>query len=204
MTIQFVLLVNKQGQTRLARYTDSSLTTDERRALEAEIVRLCLTRVDKQASRGHPGPPVGVCALPATATAAPAATRRHPPPLSPACPAPAAPLPAPACFLQCNIVEHRNYKVVYRRYASLFFLMGIDAEEASPQPLPPLLLQRTAGVPRRLPCLPIAPPRLQPSCRPPLPSFATSNQFPPLTTSLPPAPAPACLPACRTSWACWR
>ncbi|KAL4457979.1 hypothetical protein ABPG75_012844 [Micractinium tetrahymenae] len=77
MTIKFVLLVNKQGQTRVAKYTDSSLTTDERRALEAEIVRKCLTRVDKQ----------------------------------------------------CNIVEHRNYKVVYRRYASLFFLMGIDAEE---------------------------------------------------------------------------
>lgn len=32
---------------------------------------------------------------------------------------------------QCNIVEHRNYKVVYRRYASLFFLMGIDAEEVT-------------------------------------------------------------------------
>jgi AP-4 complex subunit sigma-1 len=50
MTIQFVLLVNKQGQTRLAKYTDSSMTTEERRALEAEIVRKCLTRVDKQAS----------------------------------------------------------------------------------------------------------------------------------------------------------
>lgn len=49
MTIKFVLLVNKQGQTRLAKYTDSSLTTDERRALEAEIVRKCLTRADKQA-----------------------------------------------------------------------------------------------------------------------------------------------------------
>lgn len=77
MTIQFVLMVNKQGQTRLAKYTDSSMGTDERRALEAEIVRKCLTRVDKQ----------------------------------------------------CNIVEHRNFRVVYRRYASLFFLVGVDAEE---------------------------------------------------------------------------
>ncbi len=51
MTIKFVLLVNKQGQTRLSKYTDSSLTTDERRALEAEIVRKCLTRVDKQVRR---------------------------------------------------------------------------------------------------------------------------------------------------------
>jgi hypothetical protein len=31
--------------------------------------------------------------------------------------------------LQSNIVEHRNVKVVYRRYASLFFLVGIDGEE---------------------------------------------------------------------------
>lgn len=53
MTIKFVLLVNKQGQTRLAKYTDSSLTTDERRALEAEIVRKCLTRLDKQVAQGR-------------------------------------------------------------------------------------------------------------------------------------------------------
>uniref|UniRef100_A0A1S3ZFN3 AP-4 complex subunit sigma-like n=1 Tax=Nicotiana tabacum TaxID=4097 RepID=A0A1S3ZFN3_TOBAC len=26
-------------------------------------------------------------------------------------------------------VEHRNYKIVYRRYASLFFLVGVDNEE---------------------------------------------------------------------------
>lgn len=32
---------------------------------------------------------------------------------------------------QCNFVEHRSWKVVYRRYASLFFLVGIDDEEAS-------------------------------------------------------------------------
>ena len=75
--IKFVLMVNKQGQTRLARYADNSLTNEERQVLEAEIVRKCLTRVDKQ----------------------------------------------------CNFVEHRSYKVVYRRYASLFFLVGVDEEE---------------------------------------------------------------------------
>lgn len=52
MAIKFVLLVNKQGQTRLARYTDSSLTTEERRSFEAEVVRKCLTRVDKQVRSG--------------------------------------------------------------------------------------------------------------------------------------------------------
>ena len=48
MTIKFVLLVNKQGQTRLAKYTDQSLSVEERRALEGEIVRKCLARSEKQ------------------------------------------------------------------------------------------------------------------------------------------------------------
>lgn len=30
---------------------------------------------------------------------------------------------------QCSFVEHRNYKVIYRRYASLFFLVGIENDE---------------------------------------------------------------------------
>lgn len=78
MAIKFLLLVNKQGQTRLAKYYNATIiNNEERRALEAEIVRKCLTRADKQ----------------------------------------------------CNIVEHRNYKVIYRRYASLFVLIGIDEEE---------------------------------------------------------------------------
>lgn len=32
-------------------------------------------------------------------------------------------------YLQCSFVEHRNYKIVYRRYASLFFLVGVDNDE---------------------------------------------------------------------------
>ena len=70
-------MVNKQGQTRLAKYTNNKMTVDERRILEGEIVRKCLIRVDKQ----------------------------------------------------CNFIEHRGLKVVYRRYASLFFLVGVDDEE---------------------------------------------------------------------------
>lgn len=45
---RFVLLVNKQGQTRLAKYTDASMGVEERRALEGEIVRKCLARSEKQ------------------------------------------------------------------------------------------------------------------------------------------------------------
>lgn len=29
----------------------------------------------------------------------------------------------------CNVVEYRDSKIVYRRYASLFFVVGIDSEE---------------------------------------------------------------------------
>lgn len=72
-----MLLVNKQGQTRLAKYSDQSMTVEERRVLEGEIVRKCLARAERQ----------------------------------------------------CSFVEHRNYKVIYRRYASLFFLVGIDNDE---------------------------------------------------------------------------
>lgn len=32
---------------------------------------------------------------------------------------------------QCSFVEHRNYKIVYRRYASLFFLVGVDDDEVN-------------------------------------------------------------------------
>eukprot|EP00475_Leptophrys_vorax_P003062 TRINITY_DN11778_c0_g2_i1.p1 TRINITY_DN11778_c0_g2~~TRINITY_DN11778_c0_g2_i1.p1 ORF type:complete len:144 (+),score=20.02 TRINITY_DN11778_c0_g2_i1:151-582(+) len=76
MTIRFILLVNKQGQTRVAQYYEY-MRLDERRALEGEIVRKCLARSEQQ----------------------------------------------------CSFVEHRNYKVIYRRYASLFFLVGVDGEE---------------------------------------------------------------------------
>lgn len=47
MGIRFVLLVNKQGQTRLAQYYEY-LTLEERRALEGEIVRKCLARTEQQ------------------------------------------------------------------------------------------------------------------------------------------------------------
>ena len=76
MTVRFVLLVNKQGQTRLAHYNEI-VPKAERRQIEGEMVRKCLTRSDKQ----------------------------------------------------CSIVEHRGMKVIYRRYASLFFIVGVDEHE---------------------------------------------------------------------------
>jgi len=30
---------------------------------------------------------------------------------------------------QCSFLEHRQYKVIYRRYASLYFIIGIDIDD---------------------------------------------------------------------------
>ena len=74
--MHFILMVNKQGQTRLATYY-KFLTIEERTALEAEIIRKCLSRTE----------------------------------------------------LQCSFMEFRGYKIIYRRYASLFFIVGADQED---------------------------------------------------------------------------
>eukprot|EP00762_Andalucia_godoyi_P002917 ANDGO_04081.mRNA.1 AP-4 complex subunit sigma len=74
--IRFVMLVNKQGQTRLAQYT-KYISIDERTALEAEVVRKCLGRRDTE----------------------------------------------------CSFFEYQDYKIVFRRYAALFFIAGISHDE---------------------------------------------------------------------------
>jgi AP-4 complex subunit sigma-1 len=74
--IKFILMVNKQGQTRLSTYYDW-LDLDERVALESEVIRKCLSRNE----------------------------------------------------MQCSFMEYRNYRVIYRRYASLFFIVGVDNDE---------------------------------------------------------------------------
>ena len=47
--IKFVLMVNKQGQTRLSAYYEW-MNMPERVALEAEIIRKCLSRTEFQCS----------------------------------------------------------------------------------------------------------------------------------------------------------
>ncbi len=74
--IQFILLVNKQGQTRLAQY-NSHMSIKERVTLEGELVRKCLSRNENQ----------------------------------------------------CSFLEHRQFKVIYRRYASLYFIVGLDIDD---------------------------------------------------------------------------
>mmetsp|Transcript_7671 Transcript_7671/g.12205 ORF Transcript_7671/g.12205 Transcript_7671/m.12205 type:complete len:144 (+) Transcript_7671:3-434(+) len=77
--IKFLVLVNKQGQTRLARYYEerTDVSGEERTVQEADIVRKCLMRGDQQ----------------------------------------------------CSFFEYRGYKITYRRYASLFFVVGADEDE---------------------------------------------------------------------------
>ena len=53
MPIRFCLMVNKQGQTRLAQYYEI-LQMDERCALEAEVIRKCLSRTDTQVASTRP------------------------------------------------------------------------------------------------------------------------------------------------------
>eukprot|EP00457_Paulinella_chromatophora_P017670 gb/GEZN01018760.1/.p1 GENE.gb/GEZN01018760.1/~~gb/GEZN01018760.1/.p1 ORF type:complete len:150 (-),score=17.55 gb/GEZN01018760.1/:233-682(-) len=78
MAIKFILMVNKQGQTRLAQYySDEYRTIGARVALEGEIIRKCLARSENQ----------------------------------------------------CSFLEYRDYKCIYRRYASLFFIVGVDHTE---------------------------------------------------------------------------
>ena len=76
MTIKFILMVNKQGQTRLASYF-SWYPLNERAVLEAEIIRRCLSRTE----------------------------------------------------YQCSFLEYRGLKIIYRRYASLFFVVAVDGDE---------------------------------------------------------------------------
>ncbi len=74
--IKFVLMVNKQGQTRLAQYYDNG-ARERRNSVESELIRLCLVRTDKQ----------------------------------------------------CSFFEYGGFKIVYRRYASLYFILGLSSSE---------------------------------------------------------------------------
>jgi AP-4 complex subunit sigma-1 len=77
MPIHYILLVNKQGQTRLSQYYGKYCKMEKRHAMESDIVRHCLARSE----------------------------------------------------FQCSFIEYRDHKAVYRRYASLFFVVGVDKDE---------------------------------------------------------------------------
>lgn len=76
--IKFVLMVNKQGQTRLARYFQD-MNVSRRSSLEAELIRKCLLRHE---------------AL-------------------------------------CSFFDFEGYRIIYRRYASLYIIMGVEPAECN-------------------------------------------------------------------------
>eukprot|EP00055_Hartaetosiga_balthica_P018583 m.134823 g.134823 ORF g.134823 m.134823 type:complete len:148 (+) comp9746_c0_seq1:120-563(+) len=76
MGLKFFLLVNKQGQTRVAQYYEYR-DVETRATDEAELIRKCLGRTERQ----------------------------------------------------CSFMEHRGYKLIFRRYASLYFIVGADNDE---------------------------------------------------------------------------
>ena len=76
MDIKYLLMVNKQGQTRLSKYFQHFPSVRELTALEGELIRRCLVRQERQ----------------------------------------------------CNFFEHSGVRVVYRRYASLYFILGVDMD----------------------------------------------------------------------------
>eukprot|EP01094_Clydonella_sp_ATCC50884_P008663 TRINITY_DN18235_c0_g1_i1.p1 TRINITY_DN18235_c0_g1~~TRINITY_DN18235_c0_g1_i1.p1 ORF type:complete len:146 (+),score=55.24 TRINITY_DN18235_c0_g1_i1:1-438(+) len=75
-SIRYLLLVNRQGQTRLSKYYHEN-TARARAHTEAEIIRKCMSR------------PANVC----------------------------------------SFFPYEGHKVVYRRYASLFFVVGVGKDE---------------------------------------------------------------------------
>ncbi|KAG7254716.1 hypothetical protein CRUP_033022 [Coryphaenoides rupestris] len=74
--IKFVLMVNRQGRTRLARYYHP-VEVSRRAALEAEVVQSCLSRKKDQ----------------------------------------------------CSFVEYKDFRLVYRHYASLYVVLGVTETE---------------------------------------------------------------------------
>jgi len=75
--IHFLLLQNRQGKTRLAKYY-SPFEAEEKRQLESEVHKAVVSRSGKQFT---------------------------------------------------NFVEFRNYKLVYKRYASLYFSFCVDTND---------------------------------------------------------------------------
>ena len=153
--IKFILMVNKQGQTRLAQYYQY-MTVDERAATEAEIIRKCLARNEMQVhtalyhcSDAYGGPWYGLIDISFAPRSVPSpsiATSRFCPlrftmnifpfrvdllhqmsldyPLRKQLSTHARLL----FFGTFVIFSHHTCQVIYRRYASLFFIVGVDSD----------------------------------------------------------------------------
>ena len=94
LMIQYLLLQNRQGKTRLSKYY-RAYTDDEKHKLEGEIHRLVTTRDPKFTNFVE--------------------ARPHTPPRAPTAPA----------HRRRALSQYRQYKLIYRRYAGLFFTLCV-------------------------------------------------------------------------------
>lgn len=88
MTINFLLIVNKQGLVRVAKYF-KWYNSEEKMSMEGELSRRCLSRNPGHCSFFHHmvGKKLG------------------------------------------PLTNNKDYKVVFRKYASLYFILSVDPEE---------------------------------------------------------------------------
>lgn len=100
--IKFVLMVNRQGQTRLSRYYQP-VELSRRSQLEAEVVRCCLSRRKEQVI-------IDLLSVPGASSKCDNIV------LSPC---------------QCSFVDYKDFKLVYRQYAALFIVVAVTEDEVS-------------------------------------------------------------------------
>ena len=103
--IQYLLLQNRQGKTRLSKYY-RAYTDEERNKIESDVHRLVTTRDPKFTNfvevRGTPAPPRKKMR---------------------------ARLARPRPFAARALAQYTQYKLIYRRYAGLFFTLCVDVND---------------------------------------------------------------------------
>ena len=116
--------------------------------------------------------------------------------------------PLPPARPQCSFFEHRQYRIVYRRYASLFFVVGVDADEARrrcrclPACLPACSLGVALWSRAAAAFAPAGSPELLRSCPPPAAERPTRPPSAPSPHPHKHAHTPTHTTS-RTSWPCW-
>lgn len=117
--INFLLLVNKQGQRRIVKYYQH-VEQDQRNAIEVPIIRKALMRSDKEVKCEGLRLYLNLLYWHTNCTQSdliPPHTHTH---------------VFEFYFLQCSFFECNNYNVIFRRYATLYFIVGTDGDEVGP------------------------------------------------------------------------
>ena len=142
--IQFLLLQNRQGKTRLSKYY-RNFSDDERLKMEADIHRIVTTRdpkftnfVEVRASLGRPRGAIAPRRSHRRAARRDRRGRRDPLALSPSEEGQLMAQDIHDFLLTCQFVslfyarvrrQYSNYKLIYRRYAGLFFTLCVDVND---------------------------------------------------------------------------